>query len=67
MDPKMLTKACDAVARNLVDFGYRDVTGAMIREIYDAMKAGKPLPHGVIGKFAESQIRDHPQYFGEFA
>lgn len=49
----------DSVAKGLREFGYPDVTGKMIREIYDQYKTGvrfPALPHGVIGGFAESQF-----------
>lgn len=57
---------CDAVARNLREFGYRDVSGPMIEDVWQAMKAGKTgsdLPHGIVGQFAESQITDHRAKF----
>jgi len=57
-----LTDAMKAVAASLREFGYPDVTHQMIREIYDAWLAGKrgeDLPHGIIGRFAESQISEH--------
>ncbi len=64
--PITIDMLCEAVARNLRDFGYPDATGAMIREVWEAMKAGKSgsdLPHGIIGMFAESQINDHRAKF----
>lgn len=57
---------CEAVARNLRDFGYPDAKGPMIREVWEAMKQGKTkfdLPHGIVGMFAESQINDHREKF----
>jgi hypothetical protein len=48
-----------AIARNLRDFGYPDVSGVMIQEIHEAMKAGAPLPHGVIGMFAKGQLEEN--------
>jgi hypothetical protein len=48
-----------AIARNLCEFGYPDVTASMIREVHEAMNAGDPeLPHGVIGAFAREQIAE---------
>lgn len=47
-----------AVAKSLVEFGYPDVTGAMVAEVHAAMKAGEELPHGIVGMFAEGQLRD---------
>lgn len=57
-----LSNAMEAIAKSLRDFGYPDVTGPMIREVYDAWVAGKrddELPHGIVGRFAESQIEEH--------
>ena len=54
-------RICDAIAKSLVDFGYPDVTAKMIGEILDAYVEGKrfpDLPHGVIGGFAESQLKE---------
>lgn len=59
-----LDDGMNAVARNLVEFGYPDVTGKMIREIYDAWLAGKrwpDLPHGIVGAFAERQFEDNKE------
>lgn len=47
----------ESVARNLREFGYSDVSAIMIAEIHQAMRRGEtPLPHGVIGMFAKSQL-----------
>ena len=60
----MATRAqlTEAVAESLRDFGYPDVTAAMVGEVLDAWNAGKrgldELPHGVIGIFCESQFND---------
>lgn len=49
----------EAIARNLREFGYPDVTGRMIREIHDALvRSDKLIPHGVIGMFAKKQLAD---------
>jgi hypothetical protein len=59
--PYTLADAMEAVARSLREFGYPDVTAAMIREIYDAWEAGRrfpDLPHSVIGGFAERQFEE---------
>jgi len=53
-----------AIAENLIEFGYPDITGEMIEDVYIALKDGSELPHGVIGMFAGSQIYDHPEIFG---
>ena len=47
-----------AIARSLRDFGYTDVTAPMIAEVHAAMKAGEPLPHGIVGMFAQKQLRE---------
>lgn len=52
-------KACETVAKSLREFGYPDVTGDMIAEVMHAWvdgKRGEELPHGIIGRFAESQF-----------
>jgi hypothetical protein len=47
-----------AIARNLRDFGYPDVTPSMIQDTHAALMDGEDLPHGIIGMFAEGQLRD---------
>lgn len=57
----MSTEVYTAIARNLREFGYSDVTWKMVEEVHEAMKQGKrkfDLPHGIIGPFAENQIND---------
>ena len=57
-----LAQGMEAVARNLREFGYPDVRGPMIREIYDQWREGKrypDLPHGVIGALAERQFEEN--------
>lgn len=57
-----LQDAYEAIARSLREFGYPDVTSAMIRETHKAMKEGKEgadLPHGIVGRFASSQLEEH--------
>ena len=52
---------CNSVAKSLREYGYPDTSAAMIADVFEAMKAGKQdaeLPHGIIGRFAESQLRD---------
>jgi hypothetical protein len=52
-------EAMAAIAKSLRDFGYPDADTEMITEVYDAFAAGKrgeKLPHGVVGRFAESQF-----------
>jgi hypothetical protein len=55
------SEICEAIAEALRDFGYPETTGLMIREIFNAFVAGKrgsDLPHGVIGRFAEGQLKE---------
>lgn len=47
-----------AIARSLREFGYRDVTPAIIEEVEKARIAGDALPHGIIGMFAKGQLED---------
>lgn len=48
-----------AFAKGMRDFGYPDVTDEMGLELYEAFKAGtSPLPHGIIGMFAERQFKE---------
>jgi hypothetical protein len=52
-------KAFEAVAKSLREFGYPDASADMVRETWDAMKAGKPedeMPHGIVGRFAFAQL-----------
>lgn len=63
----MLKRAYEAVAKGLREFGYPDVTAAMIQEAHAAWLAGKTagqLPHGVIGQFAERDFEKRPDLFG---
>ena len=48
----------EKIAWNLREFGYRDVSAAMIRDVHEAMGAGKKLPHGVVGMFAQNQLEE---------
>jgi hypothetical protein len=47
-----------AIARNLREFGYSGVSANMVAEVHAAMRSGDPLPHGVVGMFAKSQIEE---------
>lgn len=52
---------CDGISKSLIEFGYPDAAPAVIAEIYDAFKAGKrfpELPHGIVGGFAEAQLKE---------
>lgn len=48
----------EAVAKSLREFGYPDASAAMVKDTYGAMLEERTIPHGIIGKFAESQLRD---------
>lgn len=50
--------AFSLIAKSLRDFGYPSVTAEQVADVYNAMKANQPLPHGIIGKFAASQLKD---------
>ncbi len=59
-----LSDGMEAVARNLREFGYPDVTGQMVREIYDEWLKGKrwpELPHHIVGAFAERQFEENAE------
>lgn len=47
-----------AIARNLREFGYPDVSSRMVRDVHEAMKLGDDLPYGVVGMFAQDQLAD---------
>lgn len=51
----------ESIAQALRTFGYPDCTAEMIKEVRKAMAKGKTegaLPHGIIGRFAEDQLKD---------
>lgn len=51
----------NAVARALQEFGYPDATPTVVRDVLTAYllgKRGSELPHGVVGLFAESHIKE---------
>lgn len=57
----------EAIAKSLRDFGYPDVTSDMIDTIYGEFAEGKRFPdlsHGVIGGFAEGQLKDIQEALG---
>lgn len=54
----------EAVSKALVDFGYPDCSPEKVDEILTAYvdgKRGGELPHGILGRFAESQLEDLEQ------
>lgn len=59
---------CTGIGKSLREFGYPDVTDEEMAEIYDAYKAGKrgdDLPHGIVGRFAESQLEEVQEHLGQ--
>ncbi len=60
MAKKQMTRsqAFETVAKSLREFGYPDATAKMVSDTYDAMDAKKKLPHGIVGMFAESQLKE---------
>ena len=46
------------VAKNLRDFGYPDATAAIVAAVYDTMLTGQPIPHGIVGRFAQGQLAE---------
>jgi len=52
---------CEGISKSLIEYGYPDASPQVIAEIYDAFKAGRrfpELPHGIVGGFAESQLKE---------
>jgi hypothetical protein len=47
-----------AIARNLREFGYRDTTTAMVREIHKAMLDKVAIPYDIVGMFASQQVQE---------
>ena len=47
-----LRQIYEAVAVSLREFGYTYATADMISDTHKAMKTGGPIPHGIIGMFA---------------
>lgn len=54
----MNQKAYETIAKMLREFGYPDVTLEMIQDTHKAMSKNEPLPHGVIGLFAEKYLKE---------
>lgn len=53
------TEVVNSVSQSLIEFGYPDAKPPMIEAVLDAWISGKreaDLPHGVVGRFAESQF-----------
>lgn len=60
-----MADACEAIAKSLVEFGYPDATASMVWDCWEAFKAGKfesEMPHGVIGRFAFSQLGENASW-----
>lgn len=50
-----------AIAKSLREFGYPDADAAKIEDVRKAFRDGKrgeDLPHGILGRFAESQLAE---------
>lgn len=50
-----------AIAKSLREFGYPDADAGKIEDIRAAYRdgqRGENLPHGILGRFAESQIEE---------
>lgn len=60
----ILQQGFDAQARSLREFGYPDVTAAMVAAAHADWKAGKEA-EGIIAMFCESAFDDHPEIFGK--
>lgn len=51
-------KIYEAIARSLRQFGYPSVTAVEVADTHWAMEHTEtPLPHGVVGLFAEDQLK----------
>lgn len=55
-----IERVYEAIARNLREFGYGDVTAQMIRETDEARQRGALLsePHGIVSMFANGQLSE---------
>lgn len=65
-----LQDAYSAIAKSLVEFGYPDCTAKMVEETHVAIKAGKAeedMPHGIVGRFAYSQLTDNAEWLDKLA
>jgi hypothetical protein len=51
-----LSQFCEGIAQGLREFGYSHTTADMIRNTHNAMKAGEPIPYGIVGMFARGQL-----------
>ena len=59
----LLEEGFKALAASLVEFGYSDVTAAMIREAHGRWKRGEPA-EGIVDMFAVKEFNDRPAIFG---
>lgn len=52
-------RAYEAIAKSLREFGYPDASAKMVEATHKAIIAGdKKMPHGIVGMFAESQLKE---------
>jgi hypothetical protein len=63
MAKSVIEQGYDAQARSLRDFGYPDVTAAMIREAHRKWLAGE-APEGIIEMMSVKAFEDYPKIFG---
>ena len=64
MAQSILEQGFEAQAKSLVEFGYPNVTAAMVEAAHDDWKEGRE-PQGVIAMFCVSAFEEHPQIFGK--
>jgi hypothetical protein len=64
MATSLLQRGFEAQAKSLREFGYPDVTAAMVAAAHAKFMAAEPMS-GVIEMFCESAFKEHPVIFGE--
>lgn len=58
-----LEQGIEAQARSLREFGYSDVTSAMVRDAHTRWMGGE-APTNIIDRFCVSAFEDYPDIFG---
>lgn len=48
----------ERIATELRENGYPDASAQMIAETHSVMKSGEPIPHGIVGMFAQWQLAE---------
>lgn len=61
---ELIAQGCEEQAKAMREFGYPDVTAAMIREHHKAWMTGEARPTDVIFAFSTEAFKDYPQIFG---